>query len=154
MLIICNTPYECPKQRNATDCGAFVCAYAELFSAGDTPSGKTINPLKIRKDVARALRRRKMSQEDFRAYGEAGERRSTERRGIVLPDLTMEKAAGMTPRVNTPTDDQTSSWLSITASETWDMVEDENCSTPEIRESAPAAEPWTPTNPAATTTTC
>ncbi|KAG8325595.1 Sentrin-specific protease 2 [Homalodisca vitripennis] len=77
--IICNTPYECPKQRNATDCGAFVCAYAELFSAGDAPSGKTINPLKILKYVARALRRRKMSQEYFRAYGEAGERRPTER---------------------------------------------------------------------------
>ncbi|KAG8304563.1 hypothetical protein J6590_091094 [Homalodisca vitripennis] len=41
--------HKCPKQLNATDCGAFVCAYAELLSAGDTPSGKTINPLKREK---------------------------------------------------------------------------------------------------------
>ncbi|KAG8287576.1 Sentrin-specific protease 2 [Homalodisca vitripennis] len=192
--IICNTPDECPKQQNATDCGAFVCAYAELLSAGDTPSGKTINPLETRKDVARALRRGKISQEDFRVYGEAGDRMSNERvvavaeedfvlirelseaigdlvpaspelplsrgeeddpgRGIVLPDLTMEEPVVMTPRTNTPTDERTSSWLSITASETWEMVEDENCSAPEIRVSAPAAKPRTPTSPAVATMTC
>ncbi|KAG8279866.1 hypothetical protein J6590_095537 [Homalodisca vitripennis] len=52
----------------------------------------------------------------------------------------------MAPRINTPTDEQTSSWLSITASETWEMVEDENCSAPEIR--------VTPTSPAVATMTC
>ncbi|KAG8304564.1 hypothetical protein J6590_091095 [Homalodisca vitripennis] len=59
----------------------------------------------------------------------------------------------MAPRINTPTDEQTSSWLSITASETWEMVEDENCSAPEIRVSAPAAKPRTPTSPAVATMT-
>ncbi|KAG8316837.1 hypothetical protein J6590_040092 [Homalodisca vitripennis] len=160
--MLCNTPDECPKQRNATDCGAFVCAYAELLSE------------------------RKISQEDFRTYGKAGDRIATERvvavaeedvivirelseairdsvpassglplpreeevdigRDIVLSDLMMEETAEMTPRVNTPTDEQKSSWLSIAASETWDMVEDQNCSTSGTRMSAPAAEPRTPTS--------
>ncbi|KAG8299588.1 hypothetical protein J6590_097300 [Homalodisca vitripennis] len=71
--------YEFPKQRNATHRRAFVYTYAEMMSAGDTSSGKTINPQKIRKDLARALRRGKISQADSRAYGVAGDRMSTER---------------------------------------------------------------------------
>ncbi|KAG8323835.1 hypothetical protein J6590_106260 [Homalodisca vitripennis] len=38
--MLCNTPDECPKQRASTDCRAFICAYAELLSAGSTQSGK------------------------------------------------------------------------------------------------------------------
>ncbi|KAG8319561.1 hypothetical protein J6590_089270 [Homalodisca vitripennis] len=34
--MLCNTPDECPKQRGSTDYRAFVCAYAELLSAGST----------------------------------------------------------------------------------------------------------------------
>ncbi|KAG8306330.1 hypothetical protein J6590_049703 [Homalodisca vitripennis] len=40
---------------------------------------KPTNPLKIRKDVARALRRGKISHEYFRSYGEAGDGMATKR---------------------------------------------------------------------------
>ncbi|KAG8267298.1 hypothetical protein J6590_054694 [Homalodisca vitripennis] len=111
MRIICNTSDEFPKQRNATHRRAFVYTYAEMMSAGDTSSGKTINPQKIRKDLARALRRGKISQADSRAYGVAGDRiairdlvpasskHPLSRRevddagsGIVLPDMTLDEA--------------------------------------------------------------
>lgn len=68
LWLMCETPEETPRQANGVDCGVFTCFFAETISRDDSFTGIAVDTTLWRKPVARAIRRGKLSEEDFSLY--------------------------------------------------------------------------------------